>query len=221
MPICIYGETVLFFAHIPKTGGSSIEAYLRYKGPLALFGEPKVDGIHRQHLTRAQLELVPDLPAFDHAFSVLRDPVSRIVSEYLWRSRPLKPSQRIARPFRRGLARRIKVRGNVRALTFAEWVPLVLDEAAETPGMRDNHMRPQVEFLATGDRLFAFENGLEPVFRWIDDVTDGQANASPERLKASTAPKPEVSDASRALIEEWYSADLSLLQDIQAGRSIY
>ncbi|SDY56398.1 sulfotransferase family 2 domain-containing protein [Citreimonas salinaria] len=221
MPICTFRQTVLFFAHIPKTGGSSVEAYLRQKGDLSLFGEPKVSGIHRQHLTRDQVAAIPGLPVFDYRFAVVREPVSRMVSEFLWRSEPLKPLQWLARPLARAEARRIKVRGRKRSLTFAEWVPLALEEACEFPGMRDNHMRAQVDFLAAGDRLFAFEKGLQPVFRWIDYATDGAPSETPERLKANRSARPQVDAASRALIEAHYNRDAALHRDLHAGRVVF
>lgn len=219
MPICTCGRTVIFFSHIPKTGGSSIEAYLSEKGKLTLLGEPKIDGVHRQHLTRDQLATLPDLPAFDHSFAVIRDPVSRLASEFIWRSEPLKPLQRLARPTAARRARRIMMAGGKRSLTFREWVPLVLDEARQSPGMRDNHMRPQVEFLAGGDRLFSFEAGLQPVFRWIDRITDGMVGA-PTCLKKASSAKPEIDSTSRELIESFYAEDVALHREIRAGRTM-
>ena len=221
MPICTYGHKVIFFAHIPKTGGSSVESYLRQKGELSLFGEPKIDGIHLQHLTRDTVAKLPTLPHLDHGFAVVRAPIARMVSEFIWRSDPLKPLQRLARPLGGAMARRIKVRGQKYSLTFAEWVPLVLEEACDTPGMRDNHMRAQIDFLARGDRLFLFEQGFEPVFRWIDDLTDGKPSAPVERLKASIYAKPQVDDVSRELIETFYAQDVALHREMQADRAVY
>ena len=216
MPVLTLGQRVIFFAHIPKTGGSSVEAYLGQKGELSLFGEPKIDGVHLQHLTRDKVSALSAMPAFDHGFAVVRAPVSRMVSEFIWRSDPLKPLQRLARPLTGAT-----VRGKKRSLTFAEWVPLVLDEARDAPDMRDNHMRPQIDFLARGDRLFLFEQGFEPVFRWIDSLTDGKPGAPVERLKASISAKPLADDPTRALIEEFYSQDEALHREMQAGRSTY
>ncbi|MGR3493760.1 sulfotransferase family 2 domain-containing protein [Citreimonas sp.] len=221
MPICTFADKVLFFAHIPKTAGSSVEAYLRQKGHLSLFGEPKISGVHRQHLTRSQVERIAGLPEFDQSFAIVRDPVSRLASEYLWRSEPLKPLQRLLHPFSGHTRRRIKVCGRKRSLTFAEWVPLVLDEARDDPGMRDNHMRPQVEFLAPGDRLFLFENGLRDVFGWIDAQTDGQAAAPPDRLKASGSASVKIDASSRELIEAHFEDDVALHMALREGRTIY
>lgn len=221
MPICTVDNKVIFFAHIPKTGGSSIEAYLRLKGDLSLFGAPKIDGVHLQHLTREKVLAMTTIPTFDHRFAIVRSPVTRMVSEFIWRSGPLKPLQHLMRPLSGVAARRIKVSGKKRSLTFAEWVPLVLDEVRETPSLRDNHMRAQVDFLARGDKLFLFEQGLDPVFRWIDGITDGKPSAPVERLKASVYEKPKVDEISRRLIEAFYEQDVALHYEMQAGRRIY
>ncbi len=220
MPVCTYLDKAIFFAHIPKTGGTSVETYLRQKGPVSLFGEPKINGVHLQHLARKTVQEIPNLPNFDSSFAVIRDPVSRMVSEYIWRSDPLNPLQRLARPFHGLQARRIKVRGVKRSLTFAEWVPIALEEARDNPNMRDNHMRAQCDFLAKGDRLFLFENGLFPVFRWIDATTDGKEGAPVQKLKASRATKPPVDDASRHQIEDFYKLDVALYQSVNAGRTV-
>lgn len=221
MPICTFGKKVIFFAHIPKTGGSSIEAYLRQKGDLSLFGEPRIEGVHLQHLTREKVSALTTFPTLDHSFAVVRSPVARMVSEFIWRSKPLKPLQRLTRPLSGATVRRIKLRDKKKLLTFSEWVPLALGEARETPSVHDNHMRAQIDFLAEGDKLFVFEQGLDPVFRWIDGVTDSKPSPPVERLKASIYAKPEVDDISRKLIEVFYEQDVCLHREMQAGRSGY
>ncbi|MCT4553587.1 MAG: sulfotransferase family protein [Pelagimonas sp.] len=220
MPICSSPNAVIFFAHIPKTGGSSVEAYLRQKGQVSLFGEPKIGGVHQQHLSRDVIAGLPDLPDFDCSFAVLRDPVSRLVSEFLWRSDPLKPLQKIARFREKEVVRRIKVDGVKRSLTFSEWVPLCFEETRKNPNHRDNHMRPQIDFLASGDRLFSFERGLEGVFQWLDEITQTSASSRGERLKASGGSKPHVSGEIRELIESYYDNDLRLCAEVAQGRRV-
>lgn len=88
MPLARIEGCVLHFVHIPKTGGSSINSYLRAKGSLALYSREPVDcmAVSPQHLHRTPCRsIVPD--AFsDAAFTVLRDPVDRMVSEYRYRA---------------------------------------------------------------------------------------------------------------------------------------
>lgn len=221
MPVFDTPAARLYFSHIPKTGGSSVEAYLRQKGDMSFFGPPKIDSIHRQHLHRSLAIRVLGNETFDHSFAVLRDPVARLVSEFMWRSDPLKPMQKLPFLFSKSVIRRVRVDGRKMSLTFADWVPLVLDETRKNPSHRDNHMRPQVEFLAKGDRLFAFENGLDAVFRWCDAVTDGTPSDPVTRLKMSKSAKPDVAANTRNMIEQFYADDVALHQDVLQGRSVF
>lgn len=212
MPILKTGAKLIYFAHIPKAGGSSVDAYLRTKGSLSfqisqrpadLPGTPQ----HWHDALIAPL-FAPDF--FDARFAVLRDPVARMMSEFLWRSDPLKPLQRLARPLRGGAARRIRVGGSKQSLSFDEWVPRALDAYAADPWIYDNHLRPQRDFVRDDDQLFALEDGLNPVFRWIDAVTDTPASPGTFWEKKSDADPPRVSRKTRRLIEAHYAADVAL-----------
>ncbi|MFP4043962.1 MAG: sulfotransferase family 2 domain-containing protein, partial [Rhodosalinus sp.] len=90
MPLLEAGGRRIFFAHIPKTGGSSVEAYMATKGQLSMMspgrplpGEP----VTAQHYHRDLY--LPKLAEtrVDAWFAILRDPVQRLVSEYRFRLR--------------------------------------------------------------------------------------------------------------------------------------
>lgn len=78
------------FVHIPKTGGSSVEAALRRFGPLELTASPSMPGPiweqvghSPQHLTLAELQSLDLLPAENFTcFAIVRHPVERVVSAY-------------------------------------------------------------------------------------------------------------------------------------------
>ncbi|MDU8911550.1 sulfotransferase family 2 domain-containing protein [Aestuariicoccus sp. MJ-SS9] len=218
MPICKAGTRLIYFAHIPKTGGSSVDAYLRTKGTVSFLTPERPDGLAAtpQHLHEAVISqlFAPDF--FDARFAVLRDPVARLMSEFLWRSEPLKPFQRLARPFRGGKARRIKVAGEKLSLTFDEWVPRVLAARDADPWIADNHLRPQVEFIREGDQLFALENGLDPVFRWIDEVTETAPSGGGFWEKKSSGQALTPSRKTRKLIEKTYAEDVRLHARLRA-----
>lgn len=89
MPLLEAGQRRIFFAHIPKTGGTSVEAYMATKGRLSMTspderpapGEP----VTAQHYHRdLYLPKLADTPV-DAFFAILRDPVDRMVSEYRFR----------------------------------------------------------------------------------------------------------------------------------------
>ena len=88
MPIVQTPKGLIFFAHVPKTGGSSVEEYLvrRFGGPLSLIDNNKNKGVRGTGLITPATHLaVTDLrellPRLHYSFAVVRDPLSRLQSE--------------------------------------------------------------------------------------------------------------------------------------------
>jgi hypothetical protein len=84
MPLFL--EKNLFFIHIPKTGGTSIEKIIIDSGVgISLFtatGSVSINGHSPQHLTFREIqELGLDKDKF-RFFAVIRDPLERVISEY-------------------------------------------------------------------------------------------------------------------------------------------
>jgi hypothetical protein len=227
VPIARIGDKLLFFVHVPKTGGTSIEAYLRAKGPLALAGTRR-HGWSRttpQHMHREIFnELVP--PAFyDQGFAVLREPKARLLSEFRMRAEPLSAKLRPV-----GLARAawkrmqgihsygVRIGNRIEFLDFDAWVERSFAEYRKDPFYKDNHFRPQHEFVDRSHRIFLFEDGIDPVFRWIDAVT-GTPPVEGSFHERRSAPLPiECSAATDALIRDFYREDHALIDALRAGR---
>ena len=195
MPLARIGTIVMFFAHIPKTGGSSVETYLSRKGAVALryprrLGWSKTTA---QHMDAAVHQaLVPD--AFiDCSFAVLRDPVARLISEYRYRA-----DRRAGVP------------------PFDVWVERMFSKYAQNPATQDNHIRPQVDFLRPGMRLFHLEDGLTPVFDWIDMQSGTSAADRDVWDKKSKSAAIELSADMRARIERFYHADIAQIARARA-----
>lgn len=213
MPLLEANGRRIFFAHIPKTGGSSVEAYMAAKGQLSLMspgrplpGEP----VTAQHYHR-ELYL-PKLAGtrVDAWFAILRDPVDRLISEYCFRLRR-GPGLHALDP-RIWFGRwPVKLEGRSRHLTFAEWVDAAFGACRRDPCVNDNHIRPQADFVCDGMTLFAFEEGLEPVFRWIDAQTDGLPVEGRFEVKRNSGRRPDVTPALRQKISDFYADDAGLL----------
>lgn len=222
MPLARIGGTILFFVHIPKTGGTSVEAYLRAKGALALHGT-RADWSRctPQHIHRElYAEMVP--PEFyDHGFAILRDPMARLVSEFRMRAEPIRPKFRPLGALR--LARNraagrptygVRVGARVDYLDFDAWVPRIFAAQGRDPFVKDNHIRPQAEFVDPAHRLFRLEDGLDPVFRWIDAQT-GTPPAPGAFHERRSAPLPvSCAPETAALVREFYAADYALIEEI-------
>lgn len=222
MPLARIDGTLLFFAHIPKTGGTSVEAYLRAKGAVLLHGQGAGWArVPLQHLHRAAYaEIVPP-GSYDHGFAILRDPKARLISEFRMRAEPLGPKFRPLgwlRAARNRAAGRptyaVRVGGRAEFLDFDGWVARIFAEAGRDPWVRSNHIRPQAEFVDPSHRLFRLEDGLDPVFRWID-ATTGTPPAPGDFHERRSEPIPMAcAPETEARIRDFYRADYALLADL-------
>ncbi|SET42167.1 sulfotransferase family 2 domain-containing protein [Oceanicella actignis] len=208
MPYALHEGRVIFFAHVPKAGGSSVEDHMAARfGPLGLLDRGWMQGwidgrwrdgglaVSPQHLAAADLRgLLPRTP--DAAFAVVRDPVARIVSEYRFQARASRP---LSRP---RLAR----------LGFDVWLRATLAAARRDPRVFDNHIRPQSDIVPEGARVFRLEDGLDAVAEWLDQVAgpppQGQTPGGRigHALRSTGAPiRP--GRAELALIARFYARD--------------
>ena len=207
MPSLTLPDRLIWFAHVPKAGGTSIEQMM-----VETWGD-RVRHLHwgwdlwwrgggwreadppcsPQHLiwadARAALAGAPD-----EVFGVIRDPVARIASEYRYQMR-----------HRRGTW----IGKALAYLPFFFWVRLMLAVARRNPFAFDNHLREQGEFLPDGAVVFRLEDGLEPVAAWLSKAT-GESVGDPPRALTSEAPdqvRGVVDQATRTRIEAFYAGD--------------
>jgi hypothetical protein len=225
MPLARLGGQVLFFAHVPKTGGTSVEAYLRAQGAaLALHGAGEGwSRVPLQHLHRAAWEEIVAPGAWDARFDVLRDPLARLVSEFRMRVEPMRPKLRPAGLARMALNRAagrathaVRIGGRIEYLDFDAWAARMLEASRRDPWTQSNHMRPQAEFVDPAFRVFRFEDGLEPVFRWIDAAFGLPAAQGAFHERRSAAIEVSCGPETEARVRDFYAADYALLEE--AGR---
>lgn len=149
MPIFQKDGKSILFIHIPKTGGSSIETAFRNSGYSGSYLDGKVgagtlNNLRRctpQHMHSVMLRQNFRLYRFDLIFMIVRNPVARFSSEYLWRH---------------GNATQ-----DVSAAAVEKWGLDSFREFQTDSYIFDNHLRPQADFLVEKTRVFRFENGLE------------------------------------------------------------
>ena len=91
MPLVRCNAKLLYFAHIPKCGGSSVEDYLRDRFKAVGFYDPNMhqtpparrwSRTSPQHVDWTSLQRLLPAELLDEVFAVVRHPVSRIVSGY-------------------------------------------------------------------------------------------------------------------------------------------
>jgi len=194
MPLVTSRKGHIFFAHVPKTGGTSIEDYLikRFGKITLLENTDTRDGARQrdviqplQHLTARELRLL--LPAdITYCFAIIRDPVERIVSEYRFQSGISKAS----------------------SLGFSTWLRFVFLAARNDPRVYDNHIRPQSDLVPEAAEIFRFENGFQSVIRRLDELFGTAASEVKIRhLLKQPKPRPHLFRQDLDLVHEFYAED--------------
>lgn len=163
MPIFKANGKLVYYAHVPKCGGTAVGWYLNERfGPLAFSDrthtrqtvEERWSQTSPQHIDRDSLSrLFPD-GFFDASFAIVRHPVTRIVSAYHFQ---------------------VEVEESVPASTgFSEWLSDIEDRRAEDPFAFDNHIRPMAQIVPEGAEIFYTEHGLDGLVPWFDALTGTQ-----------------------------------------------
>ena len=156
MPLAQSNGKNIFFAHVPKTGGSSVEDYLIQRfGPLSIIDENKRNDVKgtglivpATHLAAADLaEFLPQ--DLTYAFAVVRDPVARLKSEYRYQLNISRMSR----------------------LGFSTWLRIMVHATRAEPRLYHNHIRPQSDLVPETAEVFQLENGFDALIDKLDQVT--------------------------------------------------
>ena len=115
------------FVHIPRTGGTQVEAGLSEYGKV-LQGRPNFDSIHFKHATAAHLRAMMGA-AFDtyFRFTIVRNPWDWVVSNYTF-NRGLHMPFVAGTPYLHKRENGGRVPSWATGQTFEEWLPWWLDE---------------------------------------------------------------------------------------------
>lgn len=141
MPIFLKNDKVVFFIHIPKSAGSAVERIARDLGWAEEFSirkkslnDIKYCKSSFQHLHAEVLDLIFKFEEMDSVFTIVRDPFSRLKSEYYWQARQ-----------------------GITNLNVKDWICDTFDKYESNNYVYDNHIRPQVEFLPSGSNIKVFK----------------------------------------------------------------
>ena len=194
MPLITAHDKRIFFAHVPKTGGSSVEDYLirRFGGPLSLRDVTHREGDSKRglialltHFTARDLDDV--LPHdVDHCFAVVRDPLSRMQSQFR---------------FQAGISR-------TRTFSFSTWLRIMFEAARMDPRVYQNHIRPQSDLVREDSAVFRLEDKFTDMIAWLDEVTGTTApDVSVGHLLKREREDIKMSREDVELITKFYAAD--------------
>lgn len=178
MPVFRKENLSILYIHIPKTGGTSIELFFEENGFKADFidrgGESSLLSVLRcspQHFHAEILERIFNLRAFNLVFMTVRNPISRMRSEYRMRSH-----------------------GVADFTPLNDWVLATLRRYPCNPYVLDNHIRPQHEFWVQGCRVYRQEEDfMETLVRDIAEATSVKfPKTQMGRSMHFASPRPET-----------------------------
>lgn len=205
MPIFRIDDKLHYYAHVPKCGGSSVEAYLRRRfGALAFLDTRHLEQPEARRWTKSSPQHLPHA-AFARlippgwiasSFAVVRHPVRRLVSAFQYQ---------------------VEVEGTVAPLwSIDEWFDDWLNRVAAEPFLYDNHLCPQSEIVPGESTIFRLEDGLSTLVAHIDGLagdTKGPRAIPKENVRTKNmAPDAErltPSEETLARIAEVYAEDFA------------
>ncbi len=163
MPIIRFKNKIVYFSHIPKCGGTSIENFLKtivgvnlsfldrnfYKNNILPWSISSP-----QHITGNYINKLFPLSFFDDFFTVTRHPFDRFCSAFIFQKYFVKTISE--------------------DIDINQFVSRLDEYKALFPGQFDHHFLPQVNFLYPGApyRVFKLENGLDGVKKYISSLFD-------------------------------------------------
>jgi len=188
--------------HIPKTGGVSISHFFTaVLGARAYYGYEMnpIRPLLRCHPHHYHYSILNELFLLEDAtssFCIVRNPLSRITSDYVWAMAKSVPKDRY--------------------MPFDDWVSHVFEGYAADPYFDGNHIRPQHEFIGPKIRhVLKFEDGLETAIKQVlksagidlkgdvvlDRINTGKDNSGDARLSVT------MRDDTRSKIVNFYRED--------------
>ena len=192
MPLFEINGRRILFIHVPKNAGTSITSLLgrysdpRLDGKLRLYGKT----FRPRHLHGELLEQMLHPGMIDYAFMVVRHPVARMVSEYVYQRRPATSGLRWQR-----------------ITSFDTWLDYSFWRSSVDASYWENHFRPQSSFECFGCEVFRLEDGLDTISRRLSEVTGLPIGAAP-RLNGQPGQRLDPGGRARAKIAQRYGADL-------------
>lgn len=178
---------LFYFAHIPKTGGSSVEFAMRQAGAKrALHYHKRLDYLqcNLQHMHAELFDIFVPPGFYKRGFCVTRHPIARLVSEYYWR----QSLDHVKHP-------------------FDKWVRVQMKAYAKNPFIMDNHFRPQHEFVGKKIEVFRFEDGMPQIMEAISDMTGLTLDPQTHRRKGGEKAPLTWSPETRLSVLDFYEKD--------------
>lgn len=207
MPLAFIQGRLVYFAHVPRCGGTAVENYLHARfGRLAfvdrqfnsLSAKQRWSKTSPQHLETQALERIMPRSWISWSFTVVRHPAARIASVFR---------------FQRDIEQSIPT-----GQSFSDWVCNLAASLKKQPHQFDNHTRPASDLVPSDAVVFRLEDGLSRVVGWLDQIEG--ATRGPREVAAANVltavrahlgrvpgPEPEMTLTAQAAIAALYADD--------------
>lgn len=210
MPVFRIGGKLVLFIHIPKAAGTSIEAMLGL--------HPQCSSVHcletgtdnafnaaafcsPQHFHAELLKTIFNIRQFDFVFTVIRDPLCRLLSEHTMRIQ----------------------RKDIADQSFDLWYAIAREQRLENPYVYDNHLRPASEFILDCCHVFDLGDGLSNIWQQVAKIIGiSSQDSQTHRIKpcgGTNASTTSVSFETKRFIAEDYESDYKLRRKFLETRS--
>ena len=195
MPLYVKDGKAVLQMHVPKTAGTALRAFFQRNG----FREELFDGggpqslnhLRRcapQHMDAAQIMALFRPSRFDFVFMTVREPLSRVISEYRMQMRE---------------------KGTIAALPA--WFMQMTREFVENNYFAENHIRPQSDFWLPNCHVFRLEEGLGDNLVSLMEQHTGLSlshrDIGSHNADAGTPVDPKNIERVRPLVEDFYRQD--------------
>ena len=158
VPFFRHNDRLIYFSHVPKCGGTSIEDGLSNCGIALSFmdrdwwrlGADRWNNSSPQHILCKDVARLMDLRMFDFRFTCVRDPVARFLSAY----------------------HHNKEDGFIpRFVSLSRFISR-LERREDFFSYRfDNHFVPAADIVPGDCKVFHLESGLDEIGHWLREVT--------------------------------------------------
>lgn len=147
---CKKQKASILYIHIPKCGGGSVEEYLNnnnFQRSVWNASPRRYCKCSAQHMHAELLQAYLHLDKIDCIFTIVRNPINRMISEYKWR-----------------------IKLDIAANGINQWYLKARSEYLKDHYYADNHMRPMSEFITNNCNIFKLEEGLMDLPKKLKDI---------------------------------------------------
>lgn len=193
MPVFTKDNKSIFFSHIPKTAGTSIERFFQGNEYTKTFYSGHRKPCSLQHRQQGDEELENYLKEVNPimSFTVMRNPYDRILSQF-------------------GMFHK---KDTFTEKHFHEYVVKVFEKYQENPFLEDNHIRPQRDFIHKGMKIYKFGE-WESMIDDLSNYCDFKNKVLPHTQRSKKWDW-EMLPETRELITKFYRDDFKIWKRIK------